>query len=159
MRLFWVILRILVHFSKTHHVHLVDNFWDATVGKVPRRSETLLAMKNAGLLNSIPSRHVILDRKTQHLDICPDSQDTVRNCQLITRTSIVMTAGWIIRFLLLKQQQQIANARMLWWGPLLSSMVGIVAEMIRKQFYYTHTEKKRDRDLKTIPKKMWLDPQ
>lgn len=132
-----------------------DNFWDATLSKVPRRVETLLAMKNAGLLDSIPPRHQVLDRKTQHLDICPDSQDTVRNCKLITRLSIITTTGWILRSLLLKHK---ANARMVWWLPVLSSVVGYGAEVIRRQFYYNHSEDKRDMDLQKIPKKMWLDP-
>ena len=104
------------------------------------------------MLASIPPRHVVLDRKTQHLDICPDSQDTVRNCNLIKRTSLVVTAGWLVRALLNK------NARMFWWVPVLSSVAGFSAEWIRKQFYYTHSEDKRDVDLNNIPKKMWLDP-
>lgn len=106
------------------------------------------------MLDSIPPRNVVLDRKTQHLDICPDSQDTVRNCKLVIRMSILITAGWIVRTLLNKT----ANSRMFWWIPALSSAVGIVAEYIRKQFGYTHSEDKRDMDLKKIPRKMWLDP-
>ncbi|GAX12479.1 hypothetical protein FisN_24Hh053 [Fistulifera solaris] len=135
-------------------VRLIDFFWDATLAKAPRRSETLLAMKTAGLLESIPPRKVVLDRKVQHLDICPDSQNTVRNCEFIKQTSLVVTAAWVVRTFLNKN----VNARMFWWIPVLFSGAGWSAEWIRKQFYYNHSEANRDRDLKSIPKRMWLDP-
>jgi hypothetical protein len=149
-----IVLLRFVDASHSPSQCLEDNFWDATLVKAPRRSETLLAMKKVGLLESIPPRKVVLDRKAQHLDICPDSQDTVRNCEFIKRTSLAVTAAWILRTFMNKN----VNARMFWWIPLVFSGAGLSAEWIRKQFYYNHLEANRDKDLKNIPKKMWLDP-
>ena len=128
-----------------------DNFWDKTLQKAPRRTETLRSLKKAGFLEMTPPRRVVLDREVQHLAICPDSQGTVRNCRRIRQLSIASLAAWTIRTVARRTVTQ-------WWVPVLSGLIGWAAELVRKQFYFQYTEDKRDKDLQSIPVKMWLDP-
>jgi len=123
--------------------------------KVPRRFESLLTLKSLGLLDHIPPREVVLDRALQHLNICPDSQATVRNCQRLQIAANVLAFGWVAAAFVLKKEK--LRTVSFWVAPILSLAVGWAAQQIRKQFYYNHTTKDRDRDLEKIPK-MWLDP-
>ena len=129
-----------------------DNFWDATLARVPQRKETLASLKKAGLLSQTPPRRVVLDREVQHLNICPSSQDVVRNCRIIQRVSLVAMAGWLVNAFVRKATNK-------WWIPVVSGVVAWAAQAIRKQFYFCYPENKRDKDLASIPTKMWLDPQ
>jgi len=124
------------------------------VDKVPRRLESLQALKRAGLLDQIPPREVVLDRDVQHLQICPDSQAVVKNCWRLQVAGIVFAFGWIAAAILFEKGSEPLSFLL----PILSLVVSWAAQQIRKQFYYIHTTKDRDHDLENIPKKVWLDP-
>lgn len=133
-------------------VRLIDRFWDSTLHKVPNRMRTLHQMYSAGKLNETPSREVVLDRNTQHLKICPDSQGFVRNCRRITKASLAVTAVWVTKAL---WDRALPRFRFL---PVLTAFVAWAADQLRRQFYFCKTEASRDKDLKQIPVKAWLDP-
>jgi len=62
----------------------IERFWDATLAQSPNRVTNLLKLDESGaLLQGPPPRSVVLDRKTQTLDLCRDSQKTVRLCRRI----------------------------------------------------------------------------
>jgi phenylpropionate dioxygenase-like ring-hydroxylating dioxygenase large terminal subunit len=138
-------------------VRLVDQFWDATLRRVPHRVSTLMKMQQSGALDHIPSRQVILDRKTQHLDICPDSQGVVRNCQYFELSRLLSLALWLASRVSLLSPSP--SKRVFWAWPLVSSAVYFVAHKVRKEFYFNYPETKKLRDLAKIPVKTWLDPQ
>ena len=146
----------LTHLSYIYIYIHTDQFWDATLSRVPRRKESLLFLKRAGLLQHTAPRHVVLDRETQHLQICPDSQAVVRNCRILRNTGLAAVASWTA--FLWQQWRLQQQRRHLFWIPLLGSAVAWAAEQVRRQFYYVYTEKRRDRDLQKIPTKTWSDP-
>jgi len=143
--------RLFVYQSPTDRsVRLVDQFWDETLSRAPNRVKTLLAMRKAGVLQGVPSRSVVLDREQQHLAICPDSQTVVKNCERMRLVGLLTLVGWLTLRL---------AGHKLWWGwPALSSLVAWSATKIRREFFYSYSERKRDRDLQKIPSKVWLDP-
>lgn len=132
-------------------VRLLDQFWDATLPKAPNRKRTLQQMYQGGLLKSTPPREIVLDRKAQHLDICPDSQRFVANCKRIRNAGLASAAMWLTRVLF----QRAISER---WIPVVSAIFASGAELLRKQFYFAKSEKSRDKDWAKIPKKAWLDP-
>jgi hypothetical protein len=157
----------------------LGQFFDATLNRVPNRMKTLLELSHSGMLRQTPRREFTLDRERQHLQICPDSQDTVRNCVYIQRTAIAATLAAIIgstvSFLLanplastvVAATQPLSSRQMLFrlaqQSPLTmrilaitSSIAWFAARKVRREFYYKYTEKFRDRDLKNIPN-VWLD--
>jgi Pheophorbide a oxygenase len=138
-------------------VRLIDSFWDATLSRAPNRVQTLREMKANGALRKYPPREVVLDLEAQHLRICPDSQDAVRNCKRIMASSAVATAAWCF----LRVSGQIAMLptpfRSISW-PIVLALFGGTANFFRKGFYYGHTVEKQRRDLAKIPSKMWADP-
>jgi hypothetical protein len=103
------------------------------------------------MLNETPPRRQVLDRETQHLQICPDSQDTVRNCQRMTNMSKVVVAAWVVAAVMRRSRVGLVPT-------VLVGLAGFAANALRKQFYFSKTERDRDQDLAKIPKKMWLDP-
>lgn len=157
----------------------LGQFFDATLNRVPNRIPTLLEMGQSGLLRQTPTRECTLDRERQHLRICPDSQDAVRNCLYIQRTAFVTTLAAILgsaaSFLLANPvastvvaATQPVSSKQFIFGvaqqspvmmrivAIMSSMAWFAARKIRREFYYKYTEKYRDRDLKNIPN-VWLD--
>ena len=58
----------------------IEQFWDITLSRCPNRVKNLLNLDESGVLLQTPSREVVLDRKTQNLEICKDSRGVVRNC-------------------------------------------------------------------------------
>ncbi|CAB9507011.1 TIC 55, chloroplastic [Seminavis robusta] len=134
-------------------VRLIDNFWDTTLHKAPNRARTLQQLHYAGALQHTPAREIVLDRRTQHLTICPDSQGLVRNCRRITRTGLLLTAAWMARVLWLR-----AIPKRTLPLAVLSTLVAWAAHQVRKQYYFVKTEASRDKDLSQIPVKAWVDP-
>ena len=132
-------------------VRLIDQFWDSTLSKAPNRKQTLNLLYNSGQLQHTPPREIVLDRKTQHLDICPASQQFVRNIKRLRNACLGITMVWLFRSLFRRQISKL-------WLPIGSTLVAWVADLLKKQFYYRKTDKSRDKDLAQIPVKAWLDP-
>lgn len=133
-------------------VRRIDQFWDATVAKAPNRQRTLLQQQLWPLLD----RTVVLDRKTQHLDICPDSQDAVRNCQRIRNVGVAISAIWTALSLSTLRPNLPAFVKSVAW-PAVALTTAYFAEQIRSSFYYKYTRDKLRKDLSKIPKKTWTD--
>jgi len=123
-------------------VSRLDAFWDATIWHAPNR--------NVQKEWSLASRPQVLDRKVQHLDICPDSQDAVRNVKVLRASAIVSVAAWLARCLYTRSFRRR-------WLPVVASLVGWLSHKFVSNFYFNYPEWKRDRDLKGIPKKIWQD--
>jgi Pheophorbide a oxygenase len=138
-------------------VRLIDSFWDATLSRAPNRLQTLREMKANGALRRYPPREVVLDLEAQHLRICPDSRDAVRNCKRIVASSSIATAVWCF----LRVSGRIAmlppSFRSISW-PVMMALLGWTANFFRKGFYYGYTVDKQRRDLAKIPTKSWADP-
>ena len=106
-----------------------------------------------------PDRRTVLDREAQHLAICPDSQDAVRNCVRIRNASLTMAAGWIAaRIMLAKRAARILPGGGGVWIAVSLLAAAWASEAVRKRFFFFYPEAKRDRDLKNIPAKIWSDP-
>lgn len=133
-------------------VRLLDQFWDATTPKAPNRSAVLQELHRSGQLRHTPDRRVVLDREAQHLAICPDSQDTVRNCIRIRNASLTVAASWIAASMV---KRAVLPGK---WLFVTSLVAAWASESLRKTFYFFYPETKRNRDLKNIPSKMWSDP-
>jgi Pheophorbide a oxygenase len=138
-------------------VRLIDSFWDATLSRAPNRVQTLREMKANGALRRYPPREVVLDLEAQHLRICPDSRDAVRNCKRIVASSSIATAVWSFlrvsgRITMLPTPFQSIS-----W-PVMMALLGWTANFFRKGFYYGYTVDKQRRDLAKIPAKSWADP-
>jgi hypothetical protein len=132
-------------------VRLIDQFWDATLHKVPNRAAVLQEMLRTGQLRHTPPREVVLDRETQHLSICPDSRGLVRKMRLVAAGGLAAVAGWTARTLWTRQLSAVAV-------PVVSAAIAYLADKLRRTFYFSKTAALRDRDLKKIPTHMWLDP-
>ena len=136
-------------------VRLIDSFWDATLSRVPNRLQRLREMYAHGELRSIPPREVVLDREVQHLQICPDSQDAVRNCRRISTFGIVGTATWCV----LRASGILPRPLHSIVVPVVTAASSYVANDIRRRFYYSYTPEMQHRDLQNIPVKTWSDPE
>ena len=134
-------------------VRLIDQFWDSTLFKVPNRAKTLQNLYRSGQLQRTPPREVVLDRKVQHLDICPDAQGFVKKCHIISRTSLAIAATWVVKAL----WDRVIPKRTRWL-PILSLALAWITDQLRNQYYFVKTEASRNKDLNQTPKKVWLDP-
>jgi phenylpropionate dioxygenase-like ring-hydroxylating dioxygenase large terminal subunit len=147
----------------------LEQFWDATLTRVPNRVENLLKLDNAGAFTQAKTREQVLDRASQHLNICPDAQDVVKNCHKLVKgantISILAVAtklaaiwlapeySWASRihtglFLLKPKWVAVVVA--------LSSAVSYLASKIIREYYYKYTDDYRRKDLSKIPT-LWLD--
>ena len=161
--------RVYAYQSPTDRtVRLIDSFFDATLSRVPNRKATLLELKRRGELRQIPPREVVLDRKVQHLQICPDSQKTVKNCDRIRQTSLSFMLLWtcarifpdrIPGFVTTNPVLAVAGRvlRSSIW-PIVASLGAWAATAIRKRFFYVYTKDKLYLDIDKIPAKTWMDP-
>ena len=137
-------------------------FWDATLSRAPNRIEWLLKMDQSMALDAIPVRRHVLDRETQHLDICPDSQGFVRNCQRIKQGASLVAVGsiavklWANLVVSAARVDRFLTPNKLVMTLLLASLVRFAVSRLIKEFYFKYTEAYRDRDLTNIPK-IWRD--
>ena len=134
-------------------VGVLDQFWDATLARAPNRVPTLLALQQRGGLAHTPDRAIVLDRKVQHLDICPDSQGFVRNTRRIQLLSWSLTAVWL---LLWRRGLPKQLGSVVW--PVAGFSIGLAARRLCQCFYYIYSKEKNQKKLATIPK-LWLDPE
>jgi hypothetical protein len=140
----------------------IEQFWDATLLRVPNRVQTLLTLDSAGAFRQTPSRQVVLDRKSQHLDICPDAQDVVRNCRRVIRVtnaySLVLVAAKLLTTTYkLQRWNALLKPSVLAASLLVSSLTSWVARRIKKEYFFKYTEEFRRQDMSNIPKQIWLD--
>lgn len=140
-------------------VRLIDQFWDATLSRAPNRHIALQHLYRSGQLQRTPPREEVLDRKTQHLDICPDSQGFVRKCRTIRNTSLGVLAAWMVRAVWQRALLPTSKSKFLLqlWLPLLTAGVAWSTDQLQKQFFFVKTKSSRDKDLEQIPIKAWLD--
>lgn len=131
----------------------LEQFWDATLLRVPNRTERLLQLHAAGSFSTVPSREVVLDRKSQQTDICKDTQGTLKNVQRISKISKI--AGFTALFV--KALGKFNSY------PKLATTLGLcfltswLSGKMEKEFYFKYTDDYRKRDLSKIPDKVWID--
>lgn len=141
----------------------IEQFWDETLLRVPNRVQHLLELDAAGAFRQTPSREFVLDRKSQHLDICPNSQDVVRNCERVIRgtnaVSLAFLAAKILCSYWVKAQRwnTVLKPSVLALTFGLSSMVKWIARRIKNEYFFKYTDEMRRKDLSKIPQKIWLD--
>ena len=142
----------------------IEQFWDATLLRVPNRIPNLLRLDAAGAFIEAPSREYVLDRKWQQLDVSPDSQDVVANCEKVIRASKIVTYALIAAKLLANYWSKVPRR----WNDILkpslllvtiglSTLVKKLAEKMKKEYYFKYTDDMRRKDMSNIPKKIWID--
>jgi hypothetical protein len=145
----------------------LEQFWDATLLRSPNRIANLLKLDDAGAFLDTPSRAVILDRKTQHLDVCPDSQDAVRNCERIQTAGWVVAVGTVLAKVLCRtalsgtwmagRMDLFLKPWVMAWTMGLSTLMVGLSSKIRREYFFKYTDEYRRTDLSKIPKTIWLD--
>jgi len=160
----------------------IGSFWDQTVLRMPKRIDTLLAMDKGGQLSHLPPRSSVLDLEKCHLQICPDSQDAVENCDKIQRVSKVLFS-----LTLLAKMVSITSLTSSMIAPnsvmnrivktpfvscimkkclstsfvitilSLSALASWLSSNVRKYFFFRYEESFRDKDLDKMPT-VWADP-
>lgn len=142
----------------------IEQFWDATLARCPNRVKHLLKLDESGAFLKTPSREIVLDRKTQNLDICKDSRGVVRNCRRARRATRILA----IALSLAKFGSLITSEPSGLMKPVLktSSLVATfallfvtssLADKLEKEYYFKYTDDLRGKDMKKIPKQIWVD--
>jgi phenylpropionate dioxygenase-like ring-hydroxylating dioxygenase large terminal subunit len=149
----------------------LEQFWDATLTRVPNRVDNLLKLDNAGGLLQAKTREQVLDRASQHLRISPDAQDVVKNCQKLIKgaktISILTLATKLVSIWLNTPKYSWASSRIptdlfflkpRWVAAVvaLASAVSYLASKIIREYYYKYTDDYRRNDLSKIPT-LWMD--
>ena len=151
----------------------IERFWDATLARSPNRVGHLLKLEESGAFLQTPLREVVLDRKTQTLDLCKDSQKTVRLCKRLQKASRwLLTTLSVVKLLSLQPSLSSSTSPgqrvlrllkpILKISPLLAMgsflcIVSYLAKRLENEFYYKYTDEFRKRDMKKIPKEIWVD--
>ncbi|KAG7367561.1 Rieske domain containing protein [Nitzschia inconspicua] len=144
----------------------LEQFWDATLLRSPNRIKNLMKLDSAGAFLETASRNVVLDRKTQHLDICPDSQAALRNCQRTRLVGALLAATLICTKSLLPVMMKYQVARQLdgFLRPFsvvavssLSLVIGGIAHKMCREYFFKYTPDYRRKDMSKIPKLIWKD--
>ena len=136
----------------------LEQFWDATLLRSPNRISNLLKLDSAGAFLETPSRTVVLDRKAQHLDICPDSQDAVKNFRRVERAGLILSvAAMLTRLLLTGSERAFLKPSFTAWTVSISLFISFLARKVRREYHFKYTEDYRRKDMQKIPKNIWLD--
>lgn len=147
----------------------IGNFWDATLHRAPNRISSLLAMESRGELMSSPPREFVLDRDRFHLQVCPDSQDVVKNCGTVQRAAAFLSAAMLVArayaTLMVASSSAGWFARAIYKLPsvfvgstlALSALASFLAHKIRREFYFKYDESYHQKDLNKVPQKVWWD--
>lgn len=135
----------------------LEAFWDATLLRVPNRVERLLQLHSAGAFASTPPREVVLDRKSQQLNICKDSQGTVANCRKLSKYSKVIGMVTILAKVLGKTPKILSSPVATATTLSLCSLTLLVAKKMEREYYFKYTDDHRKKDLSKIPGRIWLD--
>ena len=140
-------------------------FWDATLSRAPNRVSTLMKMEARGDLIKLPGRDVVLDRETQQLNICPDSQDVVANCETVQKASVLAVGllGVFKLWVTCSSESSFALRMHAALKPRVTLPIVVVSVLsfwlagkLRREFFFKYKESFRDRDLLNIPK-VWQD--
>mmetsp|Transcript_13194 Transcript_13194/g.37121 ORF Transcript_13194/g.37121 Transcript_13194/m.37121 type:complete len:483 (+) Transcript_13194:402-1850(+) len=142
----------------------IETFFDATLARSPNRVDKLLKLDESGAFLKTPSREVVLDRKTQNLDVCKDSRDVVRNCRRFKTVakllSLVLSVAKIRSVVSLAASpglmRPFLKTSSLCASFLFLFVTSFVANKWEKEYYFKYTDKMRRRDLKKIPS-IWGD--
>lgn len=145
----------------------LERFWDATLLRSPNRITNLLKLDEAGAFLQTPPRSFVLDRKKQVLDVSPDHQAVVRNCETIRKVSmttlfvVVMTKVLAKTFLagmgVAIKVNAILKPSLLAWTLGASSFLAFVGSKILREYEFKYTETFRRNDMRKIPKLIWED--
>jgi phenylpropionate dioxygenase-like ring-hydroxylating dioxygenase large terminal subunit len=141
----------------------IEQFWDATLLRVPNRVQKLLQLDGAGTFLQTPSRESVLDRKSQHLDITPSAQDVVRNCDKVVSRSTAFTLALVAAKLLGKiwVKAQVLDSVLKPWALLtvgsIATAASLLAKKVKAEYFYKYTDEFRRNDLSKIPKMIWSD--
>jgi nitrite reductase/ring-hydroxylating ferredoxin subunit len=141
----------------------LEQFWDATLLRVPNRARRLLQLGQSGAFLQTPPRDVVLDRKSQHLDITPSAQDVVSNCQKVTKLSKIAILALGFAKLCSKYWTKLyAVDRILkpWVLVLacgISAILSYIARKITREYYFKYIDSYRRKDLSRIPESIWAD--
>jgi phenylpropionate dioxygenase-like ring-hydroxylating dioxygenase large terminal subunit/uncharacterized protein YaaQ len=149
----------------------IENFWDATLTRVPNRVTNLLKLDSAGTFLKAAERSVILKREDQHLKNVPESQDVVRNCQRVIKVSKAISTVVVATKLYMSLLANNSSPKSAFVGRLnvilrpslvatilgLSTVASYLARKLKREYYYKYTDDMRRKDLSSIPKTVWLD--
>jgi hypothetical protein len=138
----------------------LEQFWDATLLRSPNRIPNLLRLDSAGAFLETPSRAVVLDRKIQHLDICPDSQDALKFFRRVEQAGLVVSiAALATKLLFMTGSNKIAFLKpsFMAWTVGISLFISLLARRVCQEYYFKYTEDYRRKDMQKIPKNIWLD--
>merc|ERR1712183_272430 len=142
----------------------IERFWETTLVRCPNRAVRLLKLDESGTLLTIPSREVVLDRKTQILDVSKNSRDVVRNCRRTKRwsqlLSIVLAVGKVcartttttlpapVRNVLMRVPLFFQNSFV--FGAVLACLflVSVLADKLEHEYYFKYTDDHRRTDMK-----------
>ncbi|KAL3923124.1 MAG: hypothetical protein SGILL_001835 [Bacillariaceae sp.] len=145
----------------------LEQFWDATLLRSPNRIANLMKLDSAGAFMETPKRAIVLDRKTQHLDICPDSQDAARNAKRVHKAGLFFAIATVCSKLMLRSvATEIPFAGKL--DALLKPswviaktglwlLVSFLAHKMYKEYFFKYSEEYRRKDMNKIPKNIWKD--
>lgn len=130
-------------------------FFDSTLSRVPNRAKLL-----KGNNEFRKAREFVLDRFEQHTKICPDSLKLYTNCSRLIRLSSFLSLFSVVSFLFEKTSMsfvfKLFSRRMLRSLLLVSGLVALMSNKIKKEFEFKYTEKYRNKDLDNIPG-VWMD--
>lgn len=135
----------------------LEQFWDATLLRVPNRIERLLQLHAAGAFATTPPREVVLDRKRQQLEICKDSQGVVKNCQTISKYSKLVGITTVAAKVLGKTPKIISSPTGMAVTLGICYLASLMATKLEREYYFKYTDEYRKKDLNKIPEKIWLD--
>lgn len=144
----------------------LEQFWDATLLRSPNRIKNLMKLDSAGAFLDTPSRTIVLDRKTQHLDICPDSQDAARNCQKVQKMGLLLAVALVgtkavlpmlDKYALARRLDSILKPLLVAVSSALALLVSTIATKMYREYFFKYTEDHRRRDMVKIPKNIWRD--
>eukprot|EP00468_Gymnochlora_sp_CCMP2014_P003494 CAMPEP_0167748314 /NCGR_PEP_ID=MMETSP0110_2-20121227/4771_1 /TAXON_ID=629695 /ORGANISM="Gymnochlora sp., Strain CCMP2014" /LENGTH=482 /DNA_ID=CAMNT_0007633319 /DNA_START=108 /DNA_END=1556 /DNA_ORIENTATION=- len=122
----------------------VGRFLDISLPKMPNRYSNMVRM-----LDPCPPRTKVLDRYEQHTKICPDSMNFVARLQKFSKT--MKLASFALIFATLGFENITTKISLGLWAITFYSMKW-AADSLRAEFYFKHTEERRDVELERIDK-------
>mmetsp|Transcript_2608 Transcript_2608/g.3918 ORF Transcript_2608/g.3918 Transcript_2608/m.3918 type:complete len:623 (-) Transcript_2608:170-2038(-) len=142
----------------------IEQFWDATLTRCPNRVKYLLKLDDSGAFLETPSREIVLDRKTQNLDICKDSQGAVRNCRRVQGASkalalvlVLVKFGSSVASEPATVAKTVCKSSSLLGKFAVLFVVSSLAKKLENEYYFKYTDDMRRKDMKKVPKEIWED--
>ncbi|KAL3940845.1 MAG: hypothetical protein SGBAC_004695 [Bacillariaceae sp.] len=135
----------------------LEKFWDETLLRVPNRIERLLQLNAVGAFATTPPREVVLDRKSQQLDISKESRDVVKNCQKVSTYSKMAAVASIALKFVNKAPKALTSPTATIASLGICFLVSSLAQKIEREYYFKYTDDHRRKDLAKIPVKIWID--